>query len=373
MASSCRTLLAMIFVGLWPFCALAGTLYVGEPEQRSNQVIVPIQLESDAQNRVASLNFDFEYDPAVLQIVGVEPGEAASAIDKEVTGNLMEPGAYRVVMMSLQPTSLHSGEVARLVFQRTAPGLEGNVDVAIARTAFSSPEATTIPSQGSEAVIRVTQSGSTPVRGTADVQEPEPSSEDTASNLTSFPPLEDELPAATPDRSDKSSLRSSPIAARSNSADEPLDADEEEPLPDAMKRMARALVRAEALRDMDNSFERRQHKKEATATRGLTGSSSDAIHGEVTGSAASSGQNRDMAPGVRGAQLGSADSTVPPGATAASVNLAQNAASATSPAAEVPAKSYNGAQGSRWLILGIAIASALVMLVARRRLVLRDG
>ena len=372
-ASPLHAVLTMILAGfLWSHCALAGILYVGEPEQRSNQVIVPIQLESDAQNRVASLNFDFEYDPAILQIVGVEPGEAASAIDKEVTGNLMEPGAYRVVMMSLQPTSLHSGEVARIVFQRTDTGADGDMDVAIARTAFSSPEATTIPSQGSEAVIRVTQTGSTPVRGTAGGQDTETASEDTVSDLASFPPLDDELLDAPPNRAGKPIPRTTPNTARSNSTEDPLETGGEDLFPDAMERVAQALARAQVLDDMEGSIGRQQPQNGAKAGKHSTTTSRDDVQEDVTGKTKVSNLSSDMAMGRKAGRMGMAGSTTLPETAAASAELAPHAALGNMPDPETPARGRNITARSRWIILGVACVSALLMLAVRRRLVLHD-
>ena len=75
------TLIALVFAA---FSASAGQLLLGSPQVSGNDVAVPVTLTGDVQTGVAAMDFVLQYDPAVFEPVGADPGSAARAGKKSV-------------------------------------------------------------------------------------------------------------------------------------------------------------------------------------------------------------------------------------------------------------------------------------------------
>jgi hypothetical protein len=101
------------------------------------------------------MDFTVTYDPNVFEPVGVTAGTAASAADKSVQYNLLEPGRCKVVMMGLNQSVVSSGEVATLSLRRLTDA-GGTSDLGIAEPTFSDLNAASIPSKGSTETIDFT-------------------------------------------------------------------------------------------------------------------------------------------------------------------------------------------------------------------------
>ncbi|MDX9974106.1 MAG: cohesin domain-containing protein [FCB group bacterium] len=165
------TVLTALVLLLLPFSANAGELAVGGVSFKGTTVNVPILLKGDVGTGVAAMDFTFTYDPAVFEPLGVTAGEAASAADKGVQYNLLEPGRCKVVMMGLNQSVVPSGEVAMLRLRRlTESG--GATELAINDPTFSDPNASAIPSKGTTETIELTGDTATP-------EEPEPNPDET--------------------------------------------------------------------------------------------------------------------------------------------------------------------------------------------------
>jgi len=129
------------------FCAYGGTLRIGQPQVQGEEVTVPVLLEGDVAEGVASLSFQLNYDPAAVEPQLASPGTAAQSAGKNVTANVKEPGTYMVVMSGLNSNTIASGEVTNIVLQRR--GDEASTNISITGTALASLEADEIPSRGS--------------------------------------------------------------------------------------------------------------------------------------------------------------------------------------------------------------------------------
>lgn len=135
---------ALVFIS---FCACAGTLRIGQPQVDGNQVSVPVLLEGDVADGVASLSFQLNYDPSTVEPQVANPGAAAQSAGKNVTTNVKEPGTYMVVMSGLNSNTIASGEVTSIVLQRRSDAASTNIS--ITGTAFASLQGDEIPSRGS--------------------------------------------------------------------------------------------------------------------------------------------------------------------------------------------------------------------------------
>lgn len=185
------TVLAALVLFQLPFSANAGELAVGGVSFKGTTVNVPILLKGDVGTGVATMDFTFTYDPTVFEPVGVTAGEAASAADKGVQYNLLEPGQCKVVMMGLNQTVVPSGEVAMLRLRRLTESA-GSTELAISDPTFSDPNAAAIPSKGTTETIELT-GGTTPPGET----DPEPDPNETPGETTD--PDDSADPGTTPE------------------------------------------------------------------------------------------------------------------------------------------------------------------------------
>ncbi|MFO7974875.1 MAG: cohesin domain-containing protein [Candidatus Hydrogenedentota bacterium] len=144
----------MLFIS---FCVHAGTLRIGEPEVQGDQVTVPVLLEGEVADGVASLSFQLNYDPATVEPQLANPGAAAQSAGKNVTTNVKEPGTYMVVMSGLNTNTVASGEVTNIVLQRRSE--EASTNISITGTTFASLEGDEIPSRGSTGNISFDTAG----------------------------------------------------------------------------------------------------------------------------------------------------------------------------------------------------------------------
>ncbi|HEO71605.1 MAG TPA: hypothetical protein ENN80_10105 [Candidatus Hydrogenedentes bacterium] len=144
----CLSILAAI--AAVPSIAWCGVLQIGAPDVDDARVTVPIVLEGAIDNGVAALDFRLAYDPAAFKPVSVEAGTAALDADKRVEWNVRNPGECIVVMMGMNQVPCHTGEVARVAFQRIGgAGGAQHQEVAVTRPTFSSFDGKLIPAEGS--------------------------------------------------------------------------------------------------------------------------------------------------------------------------------------------------------------------------------
>lgn len=150
-ANKAATLLIALSV-LFP--AHAGTLAVAPPTVESNRYVFPISLEG-AESGVASLDFQFRYDPEVFTPVSVETGAGAAAAGKLADGNLAAPGAYNVLVMGVNQIALPPGEVARIVLDRNPGSIGSRSNVVVANPTLSSAQGDVLAASGSDRMVRL--------------------------------------------------------------------------------------------------------------------------------------------------------------------------------------------------------------------------
>ncbi|MBI4557203.1 MAG: hypothetical protein HY706_06430 [Candidatus Hydrogenedentes bacterium] len=148
----CLVILSLSLTGV---AHAAGILRIGAPTVEGDQVTIPVQLDGEMDNGVASLNFDFNYDPAVLEPVAATPGAAATAANKQVQSNTVTPGDFRVVMMGLNQSTVRAGEIANIVMRKVGTPAGGEANLSIDKTTFASASGVEIPSQGSTGKVRL--------------------------------------------------------------------------------------------------------------------------------------------------------------------------------------------------------------------------
>ncbi|HOV74497.1 MAG TPA: cohesin domain-containing protein [Candidatus Hydrogenedentes bacterium] len=124
-----------------PIVAFAqGVLQIGEPTVESNQVTIPVYLGGNVGAGVAAADFRITYDPQVLRPVSAIAGSAAADADKRVMANEAASGEYVVVMMGMNQTALTSGEIARVVMERTPNAGPGQWKLGLSRPTLSTTD-----------------------------------------------------------------------------------------------------------------------------------------------------------------------------------------------------------------------------------------
>lgn len=123
-----------------------GTLRIGEPTVESNQVIIPVYLGGNAGTGIAAVDFRVNYDPNVLRPLSAVAGSAAADADKRVMANETGSGEYVVVMMGMNQTTFTSGEVARIVMERTPGADPSQWKLGLSRPTLSATDGTIIES-----------------------------------------------------------------------------------------------------------------------------------------------------------------------------------------------------------------------------------
>ncbi|MCP4641825.1 MAG: hypothetical protein GY851_15385 [bacterium] len=131
----------------------AGTLQITSPSVNNQLVTIPVHVDGDVADGVAALDFLLNYDPSVLEVVGVTPGTAATAAGKMVHGAPTNPGQYVVVMMGMNQSAVKVGEVVNVALRQVGNPDNNQSELSITRTTFASLDAVEIPSEGSAATL----------------------------------------------------------------------------------------------------------------------------------------------------------------------------------------------------------------------------
>ncbi|MCX5756986.1 MAG: cohesin domain-containing protein [Candidatus Hydrogenedentes bacterium] len=140
-------LVVAVTVVIIPSVAQAqGTLRIGDPTVESNQVTIPVYLNGNVGSGVAAMDFRVNYDPNVLRPLSAGAGSAAADADKRVMANETASGEYVVVMMGMNQTTFTSGEVARIVMERTPGANPSQWKLGLSRPTLSGTDGTIIDS-----------------------------------------------------------------------------------------------------------------------------------------------------------------------------------------------------------------------------------
>jgi len=160
--------------------SVAGTLRIGTPTVEEQRVAFPVYLEGDVGDGVSALDFRLTYDAAVFKPVAVAAGPAATDADKRVEWNVRTPGECIVVMMGMNQTACRSGEVSRVVFQRTESARNGAYEFAVTSPTLSSLDGQPIAVEGTAESFRLGDGPEKPVTPEDD-RDPTPNSGDASS------------------------------------------------------------------------------------------------------------------------------------------------------------------------------------------------
>jgi len=148
-------LLAALAAPIW---AQAGTLSLGQPSVEGTQYVFPVAL-GGADAQVSALDFRLQFDPRVFVPISATAGPAALAANKMVSANNSAPGQFVVVMMGLNQSTIPSGLVASVLFQRTGDG-DGAAatTVGIADLTLAGPDGNELPASGSSVSVPLRES-----------------------------------------------------------------------------------------------------------------------------------------------------------------------------------------------------------------------
>ncbi|MEK7794793.1 MAG: cohesin domain-containing protein, partial [Candidatus Hydrogenedentota bacterium] len=116
-------------------------------------ISVPVRLEGAVSAGVSAMDFRLNYDPAVLQPVGIETGSAAAAARKLVQANVATPGEYVVLMFGMNQDTIASGDIANINMRVVDGAAAGESRISIKDTTLSGVDAIGLDSAGSEATV----------------------------------------------------------------------------------------------------------------------------------------------------------------------------------------------------------------------------
>lgn len=144
---------ALLLTAVAALAHAQGSLFIVDPTISGNTVTLPIHLEGNVLDGVAALDFQLSFDPAILEPVRVELGEAAASAGKEIQARLLADGQYVVLMFGLGRNSVAQGEVARIELNKLRDPIGGETPVTIGNTTFATVSGVEIPSQGSTTTL----------------------------------------------------------------------------------------------------------------------------------------------------------------------------------------------------------------------------
>ena len=152
-----RVVLATLLALGWTYSIHAGVLRLGEAALDGQLLTVPVILDDDSDGRVAGLDFSLNYDPAILEPLNVVAGPAATEAGKYVTASVAAPGRFVMVLHGVNQTTVDAGQILRIEMRVLQLPEEGQTQLAIASTTFTTPEAEKLPSTGSELEVTLGQ------------------------------------------------------------------------------------------------------------------------------------------------------------------------------------------------------------------------
>ncbi|MCF6287546.1 MAG: cohesin domain-containing protein [Candidatus Hydrogenedentes bacterium] len=113
-------------------------------EESEGKVLVPIHIETDLSEPVASLQFDLHFDPKALRFSDVLAADAAQDAEKSAHSNLLRPGVVRVIIAGLNRTTMDTGLLAQIQFSAVNPLLTATT-VTMEGAILSDPYGSSVP------------------------------------------------------------------------------------------------------------------------------------------------------------------------------------------------------------------------------------
>ena len=125
------------------------------------EVTIPIFLTNETGTVVAGASTDITYDSTHLTPIDATIGPAGSAAGKEVVKNIVEPGLYRVGVLSTSNlTPIPDGLVANVIFRVNSGAPAGNYQLGN-NPSCSTPQGSPVATGGGAGIIEVTSSTTT--------------------------------------------------------------------------------------------------------------------------------------------------------------------------------------------------------------------
>jgi hypothetical protein len=125
------------------------------------EVTIPIYLTNEMGTEIAGASTDITYDSAHLTPIDATIGPAGSAADKEVVKNIVEPGLYRVgVLSTSNVTPIADGLVANITFRVNNNAPERTYQLGN-HPSCSTPQGSSVATAGTNGFIEVTTSTTT--------------------------------------------------------------------------------------------------------------------------------------------------------------------------------------------------------------------
>lgn len=123
---------------------------------------VPFMLAVAAGQTIAAVQFELQYDVALVALGEVRAGAEATRAGKSVSANELEPGRVRIIVAGLNQNALASGELLLADFQvpQTAPSSMALLSVA--SLVMSSPTGRPVPADAVSGTLRITGSAVPP-------------------------------------------------------------------------------------------------------------------------------------------------------------------------------------------------------------------
>ena len=140
------------------FLALTGEaaqLVLGQPTEADDLIGVPVVLDPNRNDAVASLQFDVNLNGSDLSLVDLELGAAAADGYKEAIFTETD-GGFRVIIAGFNQETLGFGEVVTLWLAREGGGLDAS-DVTVSEAVLSDPNGDPVAVQVSSAESESTE------------------------------------------------------------------------------------------------------------------------------------------------------------------------------------------------------------------------
>jgi hypothetical protein len=120
---------------------------------RGGQINLPIYLKENSSRSISGVQFDVVIASGMSPMF-VNPGIAAQAANKTVTGNAV-PSGYRVLIFGINQTAIQSGPVALIRVAVDGNAGLGKRDIIISNIVASDPTGSAIPTSGKNGAITI--------------------------------------------------------------------------------------------------------------------------------------------------------------------------------------------------------------------------
>jgi len=124
------------------------TVQTAAAQPDGGSLTLPVVFSAPTGCAVAAIQFDVEYDPALLMPApsgGVLEGAAAKAARKQISFSKTSPGRIRVLVVGLNADAIAGGEVARLNFSISGDAAAAASAVHVGNAVLADPNGSEVP------------------------------------------------------------------------------------------------------------------------------------------------------------------------------------------------------------------------------------